>query len=320
MGPPYIEIFYSYAHEDERYRKKLEKHLSILKKQGLILDWYDRRIVAGQQWSDTISVHINSAHIILLLVSDDFLASDYSWGVELKRAMERQEAGETIVIPIILRPVDWEGAPFGKLQALPKDGKPITSWANRDEAFVNIVEGIRKAIGELQFIVIRGSAQQLPLIERSLLAILNLQKEQCRRDDSAFFTPHLLLALLDIPNGAAQWSLNSLKPDLATEVKRRLEQFAVTSLKKNGEPYSDFQWEDRADVQKAQKLALRDRHKTVTEKQLLLGILETESTTVKGLRSFLGEDDFHKLLQIVQRIAVGPPRPETPGSPFSDMR
>jgi CheY-like chemotaxis protein len=144
-----IEIFYSYAHEDERFRSKLEKHLSILKKQGLIKDWHDRKIISGQKWADEINTHINIAQIILLLISDDFLASDYCWGVEIKRVMERHEAGEVIVIPIILRPVDWEGTLFAKLQALPTDAKPITQWRKLDEAFLDIARGIRKAVKEL---------------------------------------------------------------------------------------------------------------------------------------------------------------------------
>ena len=91
---------------------------------------------------------LESAKIILLLVSADFLASDYCYDVELKRAMERHEAKEALVIPIILREVDWKGAPFGKLQALPKKAKPVTNWSNTDSAFANIARGIRRAVEE----------------------------------------------------------------------------------------------------------------------------------------------------------------------------
>jgi hypothetical protein len=92
---------------------------------------------------------VNSAGIILLMVSADFMASDYCWNVEMSRAMERHEAGEAVVIPVILRAVDWQSAPFGKLQALPKDGKPVTSRPNLDEAFTNIATGIRGAVERL---------------------------------------------------------------------------------------------------------------------------------------------------------------------------
>ena len=92
---------------------------------------------------------MNSAGVILLMVSADFMASDYCWDVEMKRAMERHELGEAVVIPAILRAVDWHSAPFGKLQALPKDAKPVTSWPNQDEAFTDIAKGIRRAVEQL---------------------------------------------------------------------------------------------------------------------------------------------------------------------------
>ncbi|MBM4467864.1 MAG: toll/interleukin-1 receptor domain-containing protein [Chloroflexi bacterium] len=144
-----IEIFYSYAREDEELRNELEKHLSILKRQGVLAGWHDRKISPGKEWKDEIDMHLNTARIILLLISADFMASDYCWGVEVERAMERHKAGEARVIPVILRPVDWKGAPFGKLQALPTDAEPVTSWKNRDEAFVDIAQGIRAVVKEL---------------------------------------------------------------------------------------------------------------------------------------------------------------------------
>jgi len=144
-----IEVFFSYAHKDEELRDELEKHLAILKRQGVIAGWHDRKIGPGREWQGQIDAHLNSAGIILLLVSSDFLASDYCYDNEMKRAMERHEAGEARVIPVILRPVDWKGAPFAKLQALPKDAKAVTTWPNRDEAFANVAQGIRAAVEEL---------------------------------------------------------------------------------------------------------------------------------------------------------------------------
>ena len=144
-----IEIFYSYAHEDEELRDELKKHLANLKRQKAITDWYDRDIAAGEEWDDEIKKHLNSAKVILLLISPDFMNSDYSNDVEVKRAMERHESGEARVIPIILRPVDWEGAPFSKLQGLPPGAKAISLWSNYDEAFVSVVKEIRKALKQL---------------------------------------------------------------------------------------------------------------------------------------------------------------------------
>jgi tetratricopeptide (TPR) repeat protein len=145
-----LEVFYSYAHEDERLRDKLEDHLSILKNNGLITGWHARDIRAGAKWEQEISEHLNSADIILLLVSATFLASSYCYGIEMARALERHAAGEARVIPVILRAVDWEGAPFGHLRPLPTRAKPITSWDNRDEAFQDVAKGIRKVAKELR--------------------------------------------------------------------------------------------------------------------------------------------------------------------------
>lgn len=144
-----FELFYSYTHKDESLRDELEKHLSVLKHQGLISGWHDRKIGAGKEWEGEIDKHLNSARIVLLLISSDFLASGYCYGVETKRALERHTAGEARVIPVILRPCDWQHSPIGKLLALPKDGFAVTSWRNLDEAFTDVAKGIRAAIEEL---------------------------------------------------------------------------------------------------------------------------------------------------------------------------
>ncbi len=144
-----IQVFYSYAHKDEIFRRELEKHLSNLRQQGLIQEWHDRMIVAGTDWAFDIDTHLNSASIILLLISPDFMTSDYCLSIEMTRAMELHEAGEAHVIPILLRPVDWEGAPFARLQVLPTGARPIAVWEDLDEAFLNVSRGIRQAIERL---------------------------------------------------------------------------------------------------------------------------------------------------------------------------
>ncbi len=149
LGNQVIEVFFSYAHEDEHLRNELAKHLKLLERQGVISAWYDREITAGTEWKDQIDEHLESAKVILLLVSADFLASDYCYDVELKRAMKRHKAKEARVIPIILREVDWKGAPFGKLQSLPKNAEAVTNWSNRDQAFADIARGIRRVVEEL---------------------------------------------------------------------------------------------------------------------------------------------------------------------------
>ncbi len=146
-----ISIFFCYTREDEELLKKLKAHLRPLQRQGLIDVWYDRDISAGSEWEQEILQHLNAAQILLLLISPDFMDSDYCYGIEMKRALERHKCGEAIVIPIILRPAYWHGEPLGKLQALPTDGKPVTSsyWHDQDSAFYDITSGIHKVIKQL---------------------------------------------------------------------------------------------------------------------------------------------------------------------------
>ncbi len=141
-----VEVFYSYAQEDELLRNKLEKHLSSLRRQGLLTTWHHYRILPGTEFAEETTRHLDSAAIILLLISADFLDSDYCYGTEMQRAMERHAAKQVCVIPILLRPVDSEGTPFAGLQGLPTNGKAITTWPNEDEAFLEVTRGIRKAI------------------------------------------------------------------------------------------------------------------------------------------------------------------------------
>lgn len=140
-----IPVFLSYSHTDEVFRVQLEKHLTSLRREGEIASWSDRRIGPGDEWRTSIDASLEQAKLILLLVSADFLASEYCYGNEVRRAMDRHNAGAARVIPIILRPVDWKELPFAKLQALPRDAKPITTWPNIDDAFLDVVTGIRLA-------------------------------------------------------------------------------------------------------------------------------------------------------------------------------
>lgn len=142
-------VFFSYSHADEALRDQLEKQLSLLKRQGIIETWHDRRIGAGQDFAREIDNHIETDDIILLLVSADFLDSDYCYEREMMRAMARHEAGEAIVIPVILRACDWHGAPFGKLNAAPADGKPVTQFADRDQALLEVAKAVRGAAQRL---------------------------------------------------------------------------------------------------------------------------------------------------------------------------
>ena len=148
MAP--VELFISYSHKDERLREQLGTHLSLLKRQGVIDEWHDRCIGAGREWADAIDEHLNTAAVILLLVSADFLASRYCYELEMKRALERHDVGDARVIPVILRDVFWEGAPFARLQALPRNGRAVTLWADRDRAFTDVARGIHGAVQDIR--------------------------------------------------------------------------------------------------------------------------------------------------------------------------
>jgi hypothetical protein len=149
-GLPFVSLFYSYSHADEDLRNQLERQLSPLKRQNLIREWHDRKLDAGEEIDPNIDRHLEEADVVLLLVSPDFIASDYCYSREVDKAMERHRAGLARVIPIILRPTDWHGMPFGKLLALPTDGKAVTTWPNRDEAFLDVVKGVRTAVSKLR--------------------------------------------------------------------------------------------------------------------------------------------------------------------------
>ncbi len=138
-----IKVFFSYSHKDEELRDKLATHLKLLQRQRVINTWHDRVIPVGSEWDKQINDNLNEAHIILMLVSADFLASDYCWDVEITQAMQRHATGDAVVIPVILRPCDWNSAPFGRLQAAPKNARPVTTWQNVDEAFLDITQKIR---------------------------------------------------------------------------------------------------------------------------------------------------------------------------------
>jgi serine/threonine protein kinase len=144
-----INVVFSYSHLDGKLRSDLDKHLSALKRNGEIETWHDHMLRAGANIEAEIAANFDKAELILLLISANFLASDYCYGKEMKRALERHEAGEARVVPIILSPVDWHSSPLGKLLALPTDGRPITTWPQRDAGFLSVALGIRSVVDDL---------------------------------------------------------------------------------------------------------------------------------------------------------------------------
>jgi hypothetical protein len=141
-----VEIFLSYSRKDEPLLRELEVHLAALRREGQVATWSDRMLEAGVEWEPELLRRLDSAQVLLLLISPDFLASEFCWGVEMKAALARHEAGSAKVIPVILRACDWRSTELAKLQVLPKDGLPIRKWADPDDAFLDVVQGLRKAL------------------------------------------------------------------------------------------------------------------------------------------------------------------------------
>jgi branched-chain amino acid transport system substrate-binding protein len=193
------EVFLCYAHEDEPMRRELEKHLITLRHEGLIDMWYDHEIIAGAEWKQEIEKHLNSAQVILLLISPDFMASEYCYDVEVVRAVERHKRGEALVIPIILRPVHWQTAPFGQLQVLPTDANPIISpyWHSPDAAFYDVTKGIRRAINTL--------SSSSPLPSSSSVAPPILVTPGSHRSRRIVLASIVAVATASVAGGAANW-------------------------------------------------------------------------------------------------------------------
>lgn len=143
-----LATFISYSHEDSGHRKRLNAHLAPLTR-GVLAIWHDEMINPGEEWIPAILDKLEKADLILLLVSADFLASKFCYDREVRRAFERHKRGTGCVMPIIVGPCDWKSTPLATLQALPKDGKPIATWANQDEAWLDVVDGIRRAAATL---------------------------------------------------------------------------------------------------------------------------------------------------------------------------
>jgi len=143
------KLFFSYSHRDSDLRDELEIHLAALRREGVIEIWHDRKIGAGKEFDNEISQHLEQAEIILLSISPYFIASEYCYEIEMKRAMERHEKGQARVIPVILHPCDWQKLRFGKLIVTPTDGKPISKFPNKHDGFLEVTRSIRNVVEDL---------------------------------------------------------------------------------------------------------------------------------------------------------------------------
>jgi tetratricopeptide (TPR) repeat protein len=171
-----IEIFCCYAREDQRWMEHLRKHLKPLERSGSIKVWSDTDIKAGDNREMEVAKHLNAAHIILLLVSADFIASDYCDSKEMRRAMERHAQQEARVIPIILRPTHWKDTPFAGIEPLPKNAEPVTKWKSEDDALFTIVKGIKLVVQDLQARAQKHRAERLAICRNSVIVHMHARR------------------------------------------------------------------------------------------------------------------------------------------------
>jgi formylglycine-generating enzyme required for sulfatase activity len=189
MAGEALDIFISYSHRDEGLKDELVNcHLNPLQREGKIRTWQDRDIEAGAEWAEEIRTNLENADIVLLLITRHFLASDYCYEIEMQRAVQRHCEGTARVIAIILKPCFWQESPFSKLQVLPKDGKPVTTWDNQDEAFVDVEKGIRRVIDSLNDQRRKAEvakAQEAEELNRQQEAAARLEQERQERERQA---------------------------------------------------------------------------------------------------------------------------------------
>ena len=178
-----IEIFFSYAHEDESLMDEVRRQLVVFDRQGLIRKWHDRLIPAGADWRGQIDERLARSDVILLFVSPSFFDSDYCYEAEMTEAMRRHQVNSAKVVPIILRPCAWESAPFASLQVLPKDGRPITTWPNRDEACLDVAEGVMRAVRELRGEPVSDRLRQLVAAEEARVLDVRVHRAFFSGDD-----------------------------------------------------------------------------------------------------------------------------------------
>jgi hypothetical protein len=246
-----INLFFSYSHRDEDLRNELEIHLTSLKRQGKISTWHDRRIGAGNEFDRSISDNLESADIILLLVSPYFIASDYCYEVEMKRSLEKHEKDEAIVIPVILEPCDWHDLPFGKILAATKDGKAISKFPNIHDGFLEVTKAVKDAAkrispcGKDKELIFDDNSHVKPQITTPNIRSSNLRIQKTFSD---FDKDNFLIEAFDYMAKYFEGSLSELKernPGIETKYRKiDSNTFSATIYKEGSEVNSCSIWMD----------------------------------------------------------------------------
>jgi hypothetical protein len=263
-----VKLFISYCHRDEILRQQLDKHLAPLKGQKVVEAWHDRQIRAGEEWANQIDANLYKADIILLLVSPDFVASDYCSRIELEQAVKRHEAGEAIVVPVILEACDWTWLPFAKFQAFPKDGKAIATWDNQNEAFLDVAQGIRKVAHELFAKRQEKAAQKKAVKARYLQKVQEALSDETISDIERDTLDELREELGLTLEETAEIETHAYEPYRKYEEDRNKYRKTLTKLINRGDyPFSE---EIKRDLELRQRdLGLKDEDVTRIEQPIL---------------------------------------------------
>lgn len=181
----HVEIFCSYAHEDEELREDFVSSVALLRQQKLVEVWHDKEIPAGKNWAGEIDEHLNTADIVVLLISRHFLNSDFCYAKEVSRALEREQKKEAVVVPIIVRACDWEEAPFGRLQGIPLGGKAVTSWENREEAWTSVAKSVKLIVRDvlskkLAYLALKDAEEAREIYAQITADASRMQEERTR--------------------------------------------------------------------------------------------------------------------------------------------
>ena len=275
-----VTLFYSYAHEDETLRDELQGHLKLLERRGLLAPWHDRRIVPGADWSGAIDSNLRSAELVLLLVSKDFIESDYIMGTELAVAMQRQAERAAVVVPIVVRAVDFDPddaqeLPFLRLQGLPTDLRPVTSWPNRDEAWTNVAKGLRATV--------KGIRENRPVAVPMPTSALRSQKSLgIRRRDGIPVMPKMPAARA-VP-APADPLLDRIVADVSQQIVQAQRERGALPLSTNGEALLQAQTRALIDLPDQQRVLWVDdrpegnRFETAALAKLQIEVVAARST------------------------------------------
>ncbi len=158
---PEVRIFVSYSHRDADARARLETHLAPLKREG-VTTWFDGDLNAGDKLDTGIARALRNAHVFVGLLSPDYLASNYCWKIEYKRAMGRRANGTMRVVAVVLRPCDWKSTTAAGFKLLPEDGREVTRWRSADDAFLNVAQGIRRVVADVRKQMAAAAASPAP--------------------------------------------------------------------------------------------------------------------------------------------------------------